>query len=274
LVISSLSFLIYARNAWSLKANPDHSTTFCFEGHVDGQDVDTLAVDKHQLGLTGYVNVPQMLDHHITLLEGNTATAMVGPFAANEANIHNIRTRSSMFIPCELVEVLMGQDLSARDAYLIVFPLLEYADLLDTCRPLMKFLQAALAQLTNGNLRQYTLQDLLGMADYPAQSSVIIQRHELVLYRLLPALCPANLGRLPDSFAKNISDGPTNIATEMHANRRACDTHVAETSRRKTFWEHYGDRIANEIILLIGSSDNDFLPAFYQELGGKQKGES
>jgi hypothetical protein len=45
-----------------------------------------------------------------------------------------------------------------------------------------------------------------------------------------------------------------------------------EESWRKTFREKYGDHIADEILLFTSSVDDDFLPAFSQELGGKVKG--
>jgi hypothetical protein len=62
---------------------------------------------------------------------------MVGPFEADAAKVHTIRTRGSMFVPFDLVEFLLGKDLTAREAYLIVYPLLEDNDLLEICRPLV-----------------------------------------------------------------------------------------------------------------------------------------
>jgi hypothetical protein len=47
-----------------------------------------------------------------------------------------------------------------------------------------------------------------------------------------------------------------------------------EASWRKTFRERYGDRIVNEILVFTSSVYDDFHLVFYQELGGKSKGES
>jgi hypothetical protein len=60
----------------------------------------------------------------------------------------------------------------------------------------------------------------------------------------------------------------------MHADHRSRETRVSEATHQKIFCERYGDRIAGEILLLASATDDDFLPAFYQELGGKSKGES
>jgi hypothetical protein len=100
------------------------------------------------------------------------------------------------------------------------------------------------------------------------------QRCTTVLYHLLPALAPTNQGHLPDTFTKMLADSLTNITVEMHASRRAMGTRVSESNRSKTFRDRYGDRIADGNLLLTSSSGDDLLPPFYQELGGKQNGES
>jgi hypothetical protein len=210
----------------------------------------------------------------MALLESEPHQPMVGPFEADEAGVHTIRTRNGMFVPYELVGLLLGRDLTAREAYMTIFPVLEDNDMLDVCLPLLQFLQVASTSPSAANPRPLTLQDRLGRADYPVRPAVVSYRREHVLYRLLPDLRPANLGRLPDSFAESLSDGLTNIATEMHADRRSRETRAVESTRPKTFRDRYGDRIADAILLFTAVSDDDLLPPFYQELGAKRKGES
>jgi hypothetical protein len=124
------------------RSSPDHHAHFCFEGCVSGQDIMTVAVDHAQMGFAPYVNVPRMLDRHHSLLEGDNSKAVVGTFADHEA-VHTVCSRIAMFVPYELVKVLLGGDLSSREAFLVSYPLLEDADLLDVCRPFLEFLQVA-----------------------------------------------------------------------------------------------------------------------------------
>jgi hypothetical protein len=255
-------------------ANIDRGATFCFEGEVDGTDASTVAFYRDQLGMTPYINVPRMPDRHQTLLTGEPTKTMVGLFEADATNVHTVRTRGAMFIPFELVALLLDKDLTAKEAFLVVYPLLEDNDLVNACRPLVEFLQVASTQPTTGNSRPDTLQDRLGLADHPVRVAVLRQRHTAVLYRFLPALTPSSHGHLPESFAETLADGLTNIAVEMHADRRAWETRVSESARSKNFRERYGERIADGILLLTASACDDTLPPFYQELGGKQKGES
>jgi hypothetical protein len=148
------------------RPHADRGTTFGYEYEVDGTDAYTFALDRNQLGLNPYVNVPRTADRHLTLLEGEPAKDMVGPFTEEAANVHTIRYRTAMYIPFELVEFLLAKDYTAWEAYLVVYPLLEASDLLDICRPLVEFLQVSSTQPTDGNPRPVTLKDRLGKADY------------------------------------------------------------------------------------------------------------
>jgi hypothetical protein len=112
-----------------------------------------------------------------------------------------------------------------------------------------------------GNPHPLNLQDQLGKADY-------------VLYYLFMDLMPVNHDHIPATFAETLANGLANISVEIHIDRRAHETRVSESTRRKIFLEKYGDRIDDGILLLTASSGDDVLPTFYQELGGNQNGES
>jgi hypothetical protein len=179
-----------------------------------------------------------------------------------------------MFVPFELVEVLLGWYSTVREAFLVSYPVLKDNDMLYICLLFLDLLQIASTQPIEGNPRPVTLQDRLGMVDYPVRPVVLNQIRIAVIYRLLPDLHPVVQGHLPDSFRSSLSDGLTNIATEMHADRRSREMRVLEATRPNTFHERYWERMADEILLLASATDDDFLPAFYQKLGGKSKGES
>jgi hypothetical protein len=116
-----------------------------------------MASDRNQLGFNPYVNVLRMLDRHQALLEGDNTKTMVGPFEADEANVHTILSCSGMFIPFELVDFFWGKDLTVRDAYLVVYPLLEDNDMLKVDHPLLELLQVASIQPTTGKPHPLTL---------------------------------------------------------------------------------------------------------------------
>jgi hypothetical protein len=55
------------------------------------------------------------------------------------------------------VEFLLGKDVTARKAYLVVYSFLEDNYVLELCRPLVDFLQVAPTQPTAGNAHHFTL---------------------------------------------------------------------------------------------------------------------
>jgi hypothetical protein len=62
-----------------------------------------------------------MLDRHHFFLEGDNSKEVVGPFADDTSNVHTVRSRVAMFVPYELVEVILGEDLSAREAFMVSY---------------------------------------------------------------------------------------------------------------------------------------------------------
>jgi hypothetical protein len=153
--------------------------------------------------------------------------------------------------------------------------MLEAQGLEVACAPFLEFLQIASTQPTVDNVRPVPLQDEMGVARHVIRPAVVKSRHVSVLFRLLPDLRPgASTALLPDAFAMSMSTGLTSIAAEMHSDRRAREARAAKSTRAHTSRDKYGERIADSILLLTGAPDDDFLPTYYQESGGRQKGES
>jgi hypothetical protein len=255
------------------KQDIDRKFNFCFEGEVDGTDVFTVPFDPNQLGMTAYVNATTTVARHLTLLEYEPTQQLVGPFESTAAGIHTIQTRSSMCVPYELVPVFHGKDYTATEAFQLAYPLLEGEGLKAVCAPFLTFLQLASTAPTTDNPQPITLQDKLGLPRRVTHPGVVRNRRESVLYRFLPDLRPSS-ATLPDAFVASISAGLTHIAAEMHADHRARDTRAVESARKKTFHDKYGERITDGILLLTGAVDDNLLPPFYQEPGGRQKGGS
>jgi hypothetical protein len=164
--------LTHGHALYSSRPSRDHAdrgTSFCYKGKVDGTYAYTFTFDRNQLRMTLYVNVPRTANFQHKLLKGEPTKDRVGPFTQDAANFHTIRTRTSMFTPFVLVELLLGKDYTAREVYLTVYTLLEAKDLLDIFRPMIEFLQVASTQPNDGNPRPFTIQDRLGKADYPVR---------------------------------------------------------------------------------------------------------
>jgi hypothetical protein len=62
------------------------------------------------------------------------------------------------------------------------------------------------------------------------------------------------------------------FVTKMKDSRIAGDDRRLEAAHPKTFREKYGDRLANQMLLLTNQPDDYLLPNFFHELAGRPKG--
>jgi hypothetical protein len=69
-----------------------------------------------------------------------------------------------------------------------------------------------------------------------------------------------------------LANGGKQFVTEMKDARIAGDDRRLEAARPKTFREKYGDRLADQMLLLTNQPDDDLLPNFCHELAGRPKG--
>jgi hypothetical protein len=62
-----------------------------------------------------------------------------------------------MYIPFEFMPIVLGQDLTAREAYLLLVPDIIDAGLEDVCQPLIDFLTVAIVEPTATSLEPLTV---------------------------------------------------------------------------------------------------------------------
>jgi hypothetical protein len=98
---------------------------------------------------------------------------MIGPFNAEEAGVRMLHTRTAMFVPFELVSLLLDQDYTAKEAFHLSFPILEADGLDGVCRPFLKFLQVAATQTSEVVTHPVTCQDHLGLKGHPVRPTVV-----------------------------------------------------------------------------------------------------
>jgi hypothetical protein len=92
----------------------DRMRTFGYEGGVGGVDIATIAFDEAQLAITVNVIVPVTIERVQQLLSEEPSAATLGPFFAGDANMRTMKTRSVAYFPSELVEILLGSNLTTR----------------------------------------------------------------------------------------------------------------------------------------------------------------
>jgi hypothetical protein len=122
----------------------DRMVTMACEGDVAGIDVCTIAFDAAQLEVTPDVVVPSTLDRVQQLLNEEPGCDVLGPFKSLDVNVRTTKTRGMGYFPFPVPAPLLGMDLTARQVFELIVPVLIEAGLQDVCSGLINFLTVAL----------------------------------------------------------------------------------------------------------------------------------
>jgi hypothetical protein len=115
-----------------------------------------------------------------------------------------------------------------------------------------------------------TVRDKVGL-EWDINPSLVGCRCKKFLYSVLPDLRPPTPSR-GDPYVQYLANGVKQLVTEMKDARIAGDDRHLEAARPKTFREKYGDRLADQMILLTNQLDDDQLPNFFHKLAGRPRG--
>jgi hypothetical protein len=252
------------------RPSADRRQTFAYLGEVVGIDAITIAFDEECRGITDSVIVPGTHTHVIQMLAEEPLAELLGPFPSTEANTHTVKTRAAIYIPFDLVSIVLGRDLSARRAYELLVPSIMASGLESTLKPLVDFLTIALVSPNGTTLTPVTVKDKVGLEWY-INPSLVGYRGEKILFSVLPDLRPSTSSRC-DPYVQDLANGVKQVVIEMKDTRIAGDDRRLEAARPKTFREKCGDRLADQMILLTNQPDDDQLPNFFHELAGRPKG--
>jgi hypothetical protein len=97
---------------------------FASLGDVEGVDVATVAFNSKQLSITPDVLVHGSINRTLQLLAEEPSKQMLGPFEATMANTRTTKSRTMAYIPFEMMELVLDSQLTARQAYELIVPVL------------------------------------------------------------------------------------------------------------------------------------------------------
>jgi hypothetical protein len=235
-----------------------------------GVDIATLAMDNTQWEITVAVNVPGTATRVLQLLGAEPEDELIGPFRASEANVRQIKTRGDMYIPFEFMPIVFGQDLTAREAYLLLVSAIVDAGLEAVCQPLIDFLTVAIVEPTSTSLEPLTVKPCLGRLNHNPIPAVVSNRLAEVLYCDLPGLKqgPANAGY---PYLRDAARAVGELAVEARSNRNDHLDRRAILDLPKSARDKFGDRVTDRFLLLCRVEDDDNLPLLYHEWAARPK---
>jgi hypothetical protein len=164
--------------------------TFAFEGDVVGVDMVTIAFDPSQLAITDDIIVPGSIARTRQLLAAEPTYDMLGHFTTEAVNTRTTKCRRATCIPFEFMKLVLGKELTARQAYELIIPRLIDYGYESLCEPLVDFLTVALVEPSDGVSFPLTMHAYVGKPGYIPIPAVVNYRLDQLLYRDLPALMP------------------------------------------------------------------------------------
>jgi len=110
-----------------------------------------------------------------------------------------------MYIPYELAHLVIGQDLTPREAWAVLVPAIQASQLETVCRPLIYFLEVA-CMLPDASQRTPVQHASVGVENHIITPSVTQHRRQHLLYNQLPALKPQPTRAASDPALQRVAD--------------------------------------------------------------------
>jgi hypothetical protein len=213
------------------KTSRERKQLFCYVGDVLGADLRTVAYDEEQLETTVAVNVPATIDCVLQLLGEEPNNTTIRPFRVGDANVRTTTsTRGSMYIPYQYMSLVLGMELTGREACFLLLPAIINDCLQQVCKPLVDFLVVSITKGDNDLNARRTMQSRVGLRDFHPSPAVISHCREHVLYRQIPGLRPT-AATAGDPALVGIASIMDNIASDMHHNLVVRETRYAEAKK-------------------------------------------
>jgi hypothetical protein len=247
--------------------------TMAFEGDVVGIDACTIAFDASQLAVTPDIFVPGTLDRVQQLLNEEPGLDSLGPFKSSEANVRTTKNRGMGYFPFPVLAPLLGMDLTARQVFELVVPVLIEAGVQDACSGLINYLTVALVLPTEDSEVPVTVWDQAGRSGYTPGHVAINYRRTQVLYRDFPCLRPSAgpTSNPSDPALVDVARGMRDMVIEARTERNAQLDTREENCRPKSVQEKMRDTITDRLLLLYRASCDKELPRMYQEWAARTK---
>jgi hypothetical protein len=241
---------------------------FAYLNDVEEGTGSLIGFDNSMLDMTDEVNV-YALDHHKSKLIGDESIELFPTIADGAAQCETVKTRKAMYIPYELVPYVLEKNLSPRQAFMVLHPVMEAAGLLTACKPLVDYLRVA-GTLPTVGLAPEVIHDKAGRAIIAERGLLLFMKNQ-VLLRDLGGL------RKRSSTTNPVIAQLTAAVDSMTQNQlrrdEANERRLLAKDKSKSITDIYSSgqlkRLSN--ICHVDESDLDLLPGVYTSIAESKK---
>jgi hypothetical protein len=202
---------------WDLRATHTRpQDPLGFKDDIMGVDIATVALDRTQWEMMAAVNISGTTARTLHLLAAEPDEEVIGPHKASNMNVRTINTRGGVYTPFEFVPIVLGQNLTGREAHLLLVPAILDAGLESICHPLIDWLTVANTGPSVTALEPVNLKQCLGRVHCIPSQAVVSSRRSEVLYRDLLGL-KATPGGGGDPYLRDVARAVGDLAVEFRA---------------------------------------------------------
>ena len=152
---------------------------FAYLNDIEEGTGSLIGFDKDMLEMTAEANVYNV-DHHKSKLMADESIDFFPRIADNAAQSETVKTRKAMYIPYELVPYVLDKNLSPRQSFLVLHPIMEAAGLLTVCKPLVDYLRVAGTMPTVGHAPEL-IHDKAGKAIIAERGLLLFMKNQVLL---------------------------------------------------------------------------------------------
>ena len=248
---------------------------FAFLGGVDGGIGEIVKVDWAMGDMTNDVNVYKER-HHKKKLEDNPTDNALGPVKDDDAQVETLRVRKSVYLPFCLMALVLDQDLTPRQAFLLLFDFI-HANSLSCCQSVLDFCRVAGTMAKDGDALPVVARDTAGKITAVSINRPLIRfMKEKVAYRDLKGLRPGKVNESPIALQLSAAvTALTNVtikADQRNEDKRAEAKELKEIST--LFPGSKLDTLGYLVQVPPGESLENAAPALYSDLANRPKNNS
>ena len=236
-------------------------------GYIDDitQGVGKIVqITENLFDLTGSINVCTVA-HHKATLEANASLSLVPSRGDAEAQTEAIRARNSSFVPYNFMPLLLGKNLTAREAFLVVEDHLTANENAAYCEPMLSFLRVAGTKDATGMVLNSLMEP---GPNFRLEVNLTLNMTAKILHRDLPAL-EAVVSRLDPATAALTTAVQT--LTNQHLTTDAANARRQEKDKKpKTIPEAFGEETTAKLLLCCHKNADNELPMLYNSMGNKK----
>jgi hypothetical protein len=209
------------------------------------------------------------VDHHRSKLIGDESIELFPLIADAAAQSKTVKTRKAMYIPYKLVPYVRDKNLSPRQSFLVLHPVMEATGLLTVCKLLANYLRVVGTMPSVGHAPE-VIHDKAGKAIIAVRGLLLFMKNQVLLRDLGGLRKRASTTNLVIAQLTAAVDSMTQNQLKRDA---ANERHITAKDRPKSITDIYSTGQLKRLINIchVDEVDLDLLPDVYTSIAESQK---